>query len=200
MSSKQKVWIPAIITIVAALLLLVYYYSLAVPHTRPDFRGRREDGGELFTTLGTIALYAAALGFSWLWFKKSRKSPSRIVRIIGAKIRLAHTWFGWAALALGAVHGVYLLLTRSDDHRIWSGIASFAILLGIVGYGLFIPRIRNKWMRLVHRMLGIAWVPIGFIHAGGSMLLAAALTIAIGILVRVLEKYPTQRTDQPINH
>ncbi|MBD3917870.1 hypothetical protein H8B09_03825 [Paenibacillus sp. PR3] len=199
MSSKQKVWIPAILIIAVALLLLVYYYSLDIPHARPDFRKEKEAGGQLFTTMGTIALYVAALGFSWLWFKKSRKSPSRIVKAVGTQIHRAHQWLGWAALALGTAHGVYLLLTRSDDHKIWSGIASFAILLAIVGYGVFIPRIRNKWMRMVHRMLGIAWVPIGFIHAGGSMLLAAALTIAIGILVRVLEKY-AQSTNEPTNN
>ncbi|PWV98442.1 hypothetical protein DFQ01_11877 [Paenibacillus cellulosilyticus] len=198
MSSKQKVWIPAIITIGAALVLLAYYFSLDMPHNRPDFRGKGEEGGKLFTTLGTVALYVAALAFSWLWFKKNRKSPSRFVQSVGKKLHRLHQWLGWAALAFGAAHGVYLLLTRSDDHKIWSGIASFAILLAIVGYGVFIPRIRNKWMRSVHRLLGIAWVPIGFIHAGGSMLLAAVLTIAIGVLVRVMESF-ARRAGKPIN-
>lgn len=198
MSSKQKVWIPAIIAVAVALVVIGYYYSLSIEHNRPPLRRENQEGGHLFTTLGTIALYVATLSFSWLWFKKKRKSPSRIVQVIGKWLHAIHQWLGWATLALGAVHGAYLLFTRSDDHKIWSGIASFVTLLAIVGYGLFIPRIRNKWMRSVHRTLGLAWVPIGFIHAGGSMLLAACATVAVGVLVRVLESY-ARRANQPIN-
>ena len=198
MKNKKTVWIPAIIACLIAVSLLAYYYKLDLNVGEHRPRERPPEGGESFKTMGTIALFAAAAGFSWVWFKNKRKSPSMLVRKAGKLLYAVHKWLGFTTLALGAAHGTYMLLYRTSDQTIYSGLASFAVILGIVGYGLFIPTIRNRWMRLVHRVLGIAWVPVLFIHAGGSTILAAGAALAVGGLVRLLEKYAAPTTSAHI--
>ncbi|MFC5528804.1 hypothetical protein [Cohnella yongneupensis] len=196
MKNTKKVWIPAIAGAMVALMLLAYYYYTNSLNSGEHFRPRRPEGGALFTTMGTIALYVAAAGFSWYWFKKKLKSPSAIVRYVGRLLHKVHKWLGWATLALGATHGTYLLVTRIDDNKIYSGLASFAILLFLAGYGIYIPKIRNKWMRVVHRTLGMAWVPVLFIHAGGSVLLAAMAAVAVNGLIWLFEKQAVGATQR----
>ncbi len=192
MKNRRTVWIPAIVALVVAVSLLAYYYNLDLGPRVSRPRIRLPEGGELFKTMGTVALWAAAAGFSWVWFRKKRKSPSMLVRQAGKLLYAIHKWLGWATIALGAAHGAYLLIYKTSDHKVYSGLASFAVVLAIAGYGLFIPRIRNKWMRLAHRVLGIAWVPVLFIHAGGSTILAAGAALGVGGLVWLLERYNAQ--------
>ncbi|RUS46251.1 hypothetical protein [Cohnella sp. AR92] len=197
MSKRKTVWIPAILAAIAAALLLAYslwhHPSNAGRHFPPGGAGRpprEEEGGlgGLAKTLGTISLYLGAAGFVWFWFKKKLKSPSLLVRRVGKLLRTAHKPLGWATLLLIAVHGAYFLFTKLQDHKIWSGLAAFAILLAIAGYGFFVNKIRNKWMRTVHRTLGLLWVPVLVIHAGGSAILASAAALAVGAVVALLEK------------
>ena len=63
------------------------------------------------------------------------------------------------------------------------GLCNFARFL----YGYFINKVLNKWMRTVHRTLGVLWVPVLWLHAGGSAFLATAATLAGG-LVYLLDK------------
>lgn len=159
-------------------------------------RQRHSEAESLFTTMGTIALYVAASGFSWFWLKGKLRSPSLLVRQARKLFYAAHKWLGWTALALGAAHGTYLLCARIDDNHIYSGLASLVILLIIVAYGLYIHKIRNKWMRRIHRSLGMLWVPVLFVHAGGSALAAASVVIGVGVLTWLLEKYAKRRQSQ----
>lgn len=184
MSAKTKTWIPFAIALAAAAGLIVYGAFAA---QNEHFRTRPSEIGSLFTTLGTIAVYVAAAGFSWVWFKRKFKSPSPLVRRLSKLIHSLHRALGWLTLALGAAHGAYWLLNRPWDDNIYTGLASFAILLVVAGYGLFVPKIRNKWMRLAHRTLGIAWAPVLFLHAGGSAIAAVGAVIGVGVLVRMLE-------------
>lgn len=186
MSRSKKVWILAVAVIAAALFLIVYQMlvvtEMAGYHRRP---GPTED---IFKTLGTVTAFVGAGSFCWLWFKKQRKTPRLILRRIGALLHQLHQPLGWLALGLVAFHGGYFLITDIRNRDIYSGIAAFLILLAIAGYGLFINKIRNKWMRLVHRTLGIAWVPALLIHAGGSAVMATFLTILVGALMRIFGK------------
>ncbi|WP_219837337.1 hypothetical protein [Paenibacillus sp. R14(2021)] len=208
MSKNKKVWIPALVAIAAALVLVVYYYYTKFshpggqPHPRPQGegqgrlhegaqrppRGEDEGYGGYFSTLGTIALYVGAAGFSWFWFKKKLKSPSPLVRKAGRLLHAVHKLMGWFTLLLVAVHGTYYLFTKLHDDNIFSGLASFAILLTLVGYGYFINKVRNKWMRAVHRTLGILWVPVLLLHAGGSAIIAVLASLAVGGLVWFFER------------
>lgn len=204
MSKSKKVWIPAGMACLAAILLLAYsYYVHASRHFegaghRPPAGERlpgrpKEEGHSPFkgwiTTLGTITLYIAALSFSWYWFKKKMKSPSMLVRKAGRLLYSAHKWMGWAVVILIAIHGAYFVVTDWSNDKVFSGLGAFALLLAIAGYGYLIRTVRNKWMRQVHRWLSVAWVPVLFLHAGGSVIIAVFICLGVFGTVRVLEKY-----------
>ncbi|MBB6669506.1 hypothetical protein [Cohnella nanjingensis] len=209
MSKNKKVWIPAIIAAFAALLLVASFYYAGYSHEGEALRARLPGGGGgglpageaqrpprdgnegyggYFTTLGTIALYVGAAGFSWFWFKKRMKSPSRLVRRGGKLLFAWHKLMGWITVALIAIHGTYFLWTKFGDDKIYSGLAGFVILLTLAGYGYFIHKIRNKWMRTVHRSLGLLWVPVLIVHAGGSAIMAVLAVLVVGVVVLLLEK------------
>ncbi|WP_145132578.1 hypothetical protein [Paenibacillus sp. Y412MC10] len=200
----KKVWIPAIIAAAAAALLLAYYFYISSFHsngdhllTSPEGRGlsvhshaeeRPEGGAEIFKFLGTLAVFLGAASFSWVWFKKKMKSPLMLVRKTGKLLYGVHKLSGWITLTLVTVHGLYFLITKPDDHKIFTGLSAFTILLMIAGYGFFIKRIRNKWMRVVHRYLGILWAPVLLLHAGGSAIVAIIATLAVWAVIRMLER------------
>jgi hypothetical protein len=204
-SKRKIVWIPAVVAAAAALALIVVYllrqgaHGEGGPPVRPPgggagFRRPEEGGAEgIFKTLGTVAVFVGAAAFCWFWFRKKLRSPSAIVRQLGQLLRFVHKALGWAALAAVAAHGIYFLLYKSQDAKIYSGLAAFAILLALAGYGFFINKVRNKWMRLVHRSLGVAWAPALLLHAGGSAIAAVASCLGAGALVWLLERYAPAR-------
>lgn len=197
MNTKLKTWLPAILFIAAAVVLIVIYVVMPEQRER-GMRPREGDLGGLFSTLGTIAIYVGAGGFSWLWFKRKQKSPSMLIRKARALFDALHKPLGWITILLVAVHGIYFLFTKLSDHNIYSGLAAFAILAAIVGYGVFINKVRNKWMRTVHRTLGLIWVPVIWLHAGGSAIIAVIAVLAVGGAVVMLEKRAREE-EQPAN-
>ncbi|QHW29580.1 hypothetical protein GZH47_01170 [Paenibacillus rhizovicinus] len=207
MSKSKKVWIPAFIAVVTALILVVIYSNVELSHrgealhARPhgvdqgalrESTHRPAEGegryGGYFSTLGTVALYSGAAGFSWIWFKRKQKSPLIWIRKVGKLLHAMHKSLGWFTLIIIAIHGIYFLFTKIHDNKIYSGLASFTILLALAGYGYFINKVRNKWMRVVHRSLGMIWVPVLFLHAGGSTIIAVVSSLAVGGLVWVFER------------
>lgn len=210
MKNKKTAWIPAIIAIAAALALIAYFIFARSAQEggpgggrggmppdglrRPPGEGGAREAGDWMTTLGTIAVFLGAASFSWFWFKKKMRSASSIVRAVGKLLFKAHRWLGWAALILIAIHGIYFLLTKSHDSKIYTGLASAAILLALAGYGLFIRKVRNKAVRIAHRSLGVVWAPVLLLHAGGSAIMAILACLAAGGLVWVLERM-AQRTE-----
>lgn len=202
MSRKKTIWIPASIAIVAAVLFAVYSFIHAPVHhstgfgqevgrhTGSDRPLRKEDGGlgGTMTTLGTIAVFLGASSFCWLWFKKKRRSPSYLVRQSSRWLNRFHTWTGWAALVLIAVHGSYFLIVKNQDDKIYTGIAAFALLLALAGYGMLIKKVRNVWMRTIHRTIGLLWLPAIVLHAGGSAIVAIVLILAVGALAEWMDR------------
>ncbi|MGW8958827.1 hypothetical protein [Paenibacillus sp. NPDC055715] len=218
MKTKKTVWIPAMIAVTVAALLVIYYYYISsvsgggsgprpleggVSNVPAGQMGRplggegRGGNREIFKTLGTISVFLGAAAFSWFWFKKKLRSPSNLVRKTGKLLHSLHKLLGWATLVLIAVHGVYFLITKLQDNKTYTGLAGFAILLAIAGYGFFINKVRNKWMRTVHRSLGLLWVPVLLLHAGGSAIMAVIASLAVGVLVWVLERM-AGKTSGPI--
>ncbi|NBD25007.1 hypothetical protein [Paenibacillus glycinis] len=194
MSRKKTVWIPAVLSVIIAILFVAYYLYTWSSHGRgmvephPPKGGEGERAAGLFSTMGTMALYIAAAGFSWFWFKKKLRSPAKWVRLAGKIFHAAHKWLGWLTLLLIAIHGAFFLVTKLHDKHIFTGLAAFAILLAIAGYGYSIPVIRNIWMRRVHRTLGIVWIPLLWLHAGGSAIIAVIATLAVGGIAAMLHK------------
>lgn len=181
MSKSKKVWILAVAVSIAALLFIVY--QMLYTTEMGEKYQRTGPDAEIFKTLGTVTVFVGAGSFCWLWFKRQRKARRLIIRRIGTLLHQLHQPLGWLALGLVAFHGGYFLITDIQNRDIYSGIAAFLILLAIAGYGFFIKKTRNKWMRLVHRTLGIAWVPALLIHAGGSAVMATFFTILVGALM-----------------
>ncbi|RKP51599.1 hypothetical protein D7Z26_17630 [Cohnella endophytica] len=206
MSRNKKIWIPAIVVATVAVLLVAYSYYLTLSHGGQELRPRPPEGGGTgrppqggndgaggyFTTLGTISLFLGAAGFSWFWFKKKLKSPSPAVRYVGKLLHSIHKFLGWTTLVLIVVHGIYFLIVKLHDEKIYTGLAGLAILLALAGYGYSINKVRNKWMRAVHRSLGIIWVPVLLLHAGGSAIMAVISALAVGGLVWVFERSAVQ--------
>ncbi|AHM68620.1 hypothetical protein LK13_12360 [Paenibacillus polymyxa] len=213
--TKKTVWIPAIIAVtVAALLVIYYYYMSSVSGGKPGMRppgggnvpghmggspGGKGGGGngEIFNTLGTISVFLGAASFCWFWFKKKLRSPSMLVQKAGKLFHSLHKLLGWATLILIAVHGVYFLIIKFQDHKTYSGLAAFAIILAISGYGFYINKVRNKWMRTIHRILGLLWVPVLLLHVGGTAIMAVIATLAVGGLVWTIDRM-AEKTMKPV--
>jgi len=198
MSKSRKAWIPAGLACLAAILLIAYSYHLQDARHfgtgGPRMPGEpRPDAGDntlkgFFTTLGTISLYLGALTFSWYWFRKKAKSPSRLVRMSRTLLYAVHKWMGWSLLLLIGIHGAYFVIADWNPDKAYSGLGAFAMLLAIAGYGYLIRTVRNKWMRSAHRWLGVAWVPILLLHAGGSTVIAVLVCLGLFGMVWLLER------------
>ncbi|MCC3371532.1 hypothetical protein [Cohnella sp. REN36] len=194
MKPDKKVWIPAVAAAIIAVLLIAVSLYAGWTHERPDGKiphppGPRNEGlGEYATTLGTIALFAGAAGFSWFWFRKRLKSPSGLVRRAGKLLYAWHKPLGWVTVSLIAIHGAYLGIAKFGDDKVYTGLAGFIVLVTLAGYGHLIRRVRNRWMRAVHRSLGLLLAPVLIVHAGGSAILAILAALAVGAAVSLLER------------
>ena len=211
MSKSKRVWIPAIIAIAVTVLFVGYYYYYISWNGNGDGVLRRLAAEQLakgvvdrnvriaifFNDLGTISVFLGAVCFSWFWFKQKLRSSSMIMRRVGKLIHSLHNFFGWSALILSFSHGIYCLFVEIHDQHIYSGIASFVILLTIVGYGYMSRKVRNKWMRAIHRWLSIVWIPVLWIHAGWDVILATIATLAVGVIVILLERMSSGRNGEP---
>lgn len=194
--SGKAVWIPAALMAAVSLLCIAWslYLQGSGKHLAPPGgagmppRGEREEELEPFKLLGTLAVFCGAVSFTWFRFKKKLKSPSLPVKQMGKLLHKVHKMTGWAALLLIAIHGAYYLITKFGDHRIYSGLAAFLILLAIACYGFLIRRIHSPWMRKTHFFLSLLWIPLLLLHAGGSVIAAAAAVAALSMLVPILEK------------
>lgn len=120
-----------------------------------------------------------------------------LVQKAGKLFHSLHKLLGWATLILIAVHGVYFLITKFQDHKTYSGLAAFAIILAISGYGFYINKVRNKWMRTIHRILGLLWVPVLLLHVGGTAIMAVIATLAVGGLVWTIDRM-AEKTMKPV--
>ncbi|WP_027091678.1 hypothetical protein [Cohnella thermotolerans] len=198
MNHSRKAFIPAALVAFASIALIVYSFyassrgrghppNMPAAGARPP-GGEREEGLDPFTLFGTLAVVCGAVSFTWLRFKKKLVSPSPIVKKLAKLLYRVHPFTGWAALLLIAAHGSYFLVTKLNDHKIYTGLASFLILLALAGYGFLIKRVRNKWLRKAHFYLSLLWIPALLLHAGGSFLGTALATAAVWAAVWLLER------------
>jgi hypothetical protein len=203
--NNRKLFIPAILIAAAAALIL--YAVFGIQNQRPPgMNGERpgpgpgndEGSAGIFRTLGTIAVFCTAVSYAWFRLKSKRRSASAIVRR-GVKLFYAvHTYTGYLALILIAVHGTYFLIKGMHQDSILSGIAAFSLLLSVGVYGFLIKRVRNKSMRTVHWGLGTAFLAAGLVHAGGSAIAAVLSVIGLWILVWLLERLELKREDEKV--
>ncbi|MEW9699567.1 hypothetical protein [Paenibacillus sp. SI8] len=188
MSKSKLIWIPAVLVTWIALGLLIYSYF--VEHVITG----RNPTAELFNNFGRVAVFLGAASFLWLRFKNLRKSSPFFIRKLSKWVRSIHELAGYLTIAVIVAHGAYFLFFTALKPETFVGLAAFAVLLAIGGYGMLIKQVRNVWMRSVHRMLSIAWVPFLLIHAGGALfiasLISAAICGAVWIIVKITKSAP----------
>lgn len=197
---RLRIWLPAILVLVAAAALIVYYFTHQ-PQT-PNFQGAdtpgdhppadlqpdEEEGSETFTLLGNIAIAFGALSFWWFLFKKKLGSPNALIKKTGKLLYKVHTFTGYLALILVTVHGGYYLITKFSDVNAKSGLAGFLLLLALAVYGMLYKRVKNKDMRKTHFVLTNAWLVVLCIHAGGFFFAMIGTTVALWALLWFLSK------------
>jgi FtsH-binding integral membrane protein len=148
----------------------------------------KEGASDIFQLLGYFSIVSGAVCFYWFVLKKKLKSFSQTIKKVGRKVFSVHTYFGWVALLLGTVHGVYYLLTDFDNRRTMTGIVATIILLVLSLYGFFIKRVKNKYIRKIHLILSFLWIPILLVHGGGITMMMVFLTLISLGLIWMIEK------------
>ncbi|WP_426451341.1 hypothetical protein ACP26L_04310 [Paenibacillus sp. S-38] len=200
MAKHNKVWIPAVIAVIAGLVLIAYSFYAQKSGIRPMPPGggegmppREEEAFEPFKLMGTLSVVLGGISFMWMRFKKKLTSTSGVIKKAGRLLYRVHPWTGWAALALVLIHGVYYLFTKLQDHAVFTGLAAFVILLTLAGYGWSIKRARGGYKRKVHFFLSIAWIPALLLHAGGSAVLTVVVSALVWMLVPMVERWTQSR-------
>lgn len=198
MISRRSVYIPAILVAAASLILILYAFFGMAHHAPPgaaagalphDMKPKGEKGSEgLFKNFGTIAVFCGAVSYVWLRLKTKRRSPSSVVQILVKWFDKLHTYAGYGAIVLVAVHGVYFLTQAAVKDDTYTGLAAFALLLSLGVYGFLIRRVKNKHMRKIHFLLATAFAVVACIHAGSSAIMATVCTIAFWGLVLLMER------------
>jgi hypothetical protein len=196
MKTNKSAFIPAIIVVLACIGLLIYYLIAMKngAHPAPPAGGMRPPGGgkekfEPFKLLGTIALVCGAISFSWLRFKKKLTSSALPIKKLGKLLYVIHTYTGWAALIIIAVHGGYYLITKLNDDKIFTGLAAFLLLAALAGYGYMIGKVRNRNIRKVHFLLSFVWIVVLAFHAGGAFITTTVITLLLWGFIWILERY-----------
>ncbi|MFC3801194.1 hypothetical protein [Cohnella sp. GCM10012308] len=199
MKQNRTLYIPAAISLLAGIALILYAFSGVVhpgsAHGGPSLGNappgmeRREQGSEgLFRTLGTIAVWCAAVSYAWLRLKKKRRSPSALVKKLVPLFNRLHQPVAYAALVLIAAHGIYFLTQAVVKDDTYTGIAAFVLLLTLAVYGYLIRRLKSKHTRKIHFGLATAFGVFAFIHAGGSAIIAALSVVVLWGLIEFVER------------
>jgi hypothetical protein len=205
MRNSRTVIIPALLVAIASFFLILYSYFGVTHEGHPPNPGslpvhmgpRMEKGSEdLFRTLGTIAVFVAAVSYAWFRLKKKRRSSSRFVRWVVKGFDKLHKYSGYTTIILIAAHGTYFLTQAVIKKETYTGIAAFALLLLLGIYGFLIGRVNNNHMRKVHFMLATAFAIVALIHAGGSAIIATLSVIVFWGFVWLIERKATSSEEQ----
>lgn len=199
MKHNRKLFIPAAIALLAGLALILYaFFGVAhqgighggpVPGKLPSRASGGEHGSEgIFKTLGTIAVWCAAVSYAWLRLKKKRKSPSSLVKKLVPLFNRLHQPAAYAALILIAAHGIYFLTQSVLKDDTYTGLAAFVLLLSLAVYGYLIRRLKSKYTRKIHFGLATAFGAAAFIHAGGSAIVAGLSICVFWGLIEFVER------------
>ncbi|WP_462411651.1 hypothetical protein [Neobacillus sp. Marseille-QA0830] len=196
MKKDKRVYIPAILVLLISIGFLVYYF-LSLPSGEgaghmpkgEHLPGERpQEGGEIFKTFGTISIIVMAASYSWFRFKKILRSPVPQLKKLSRFIHKAHHFFGWTALIIAIVHGGYYLLTKFGDFHTKSGLAVILLFITLAVYGYLVKRVRNKYIKSVHFLLSNLCIAALLVHAAGQVLATASGTIALFIILWLVER------------
>lgn len=215
---KSKLFIAFIIVMVLAIGAITYHYILHPAqlslsgdgkgeHHGPPPGGEFRKDGEGFSNdlttvkgwkgimkqLGEISIIVAAVSFGWFVLKKKIGSKSKVVKTTVKTLFNVHVWTGWVVIGLALVHSVYFLLTDFSSRLTWTGISATVIMLGLLVYGYYIRRVKNKFLKAFHRWLSFAWLPVLFLHGGGIVVQMIIISALVFVVVRLVDRYVTSK-------
>ncbi|WCK54909.1 hypothetical protein PP175_02525 [Aneurinibacillus sp. Ricciae_BoGa-3] len=195
MSQNRRAFIPVILVTLISVLLIAYFFYTTSNAPRPHQGIHPPNGshgmphpdgkkGFDFTLFGNIAIACGAISYWWFLFKKKLASPSKPLKKVAKRLYSIHTYTGWAALVFIIIHGGYYLITDFHNSKIFTGLAAFLLLLALALYGWLYKRVRNKFMRTSHFILGHIWLVALLIHTGGFFIFMVIVTLALWLIVR----------------
>lgn len=199
MNQNRRVFIPAILVVLISILLLAYSYTIphrppgnaaAVHHATKFHAGMHPLKGKKgfdFTLLGNIAIACGAISYWWFLFKKKLISPSKSLKNTAKRLYFIHTYTGWIALILIIIHGGYYLITDLHNPKLLTGIIAFLLLLTLAIYGWLYKRVKNKFMRTSHFILGNVWLVALLVHAGGFFITMVVVTLVLWGVIRIVD-------------
>lgn len=204
MNKSRRVLIPAILVILASILLIAYAFYTMPQHPTGPVGGHPPSGmprpdhkkGFDFSIFGNLAIACGAICYWWLLFKKKLSTPSKPLKKWAKRIYSVHTYTGWAALVLIIIHGGYYLVTDLHNAKILTGVAAFLLMLALAIYGWLFRRVKNKFMRTSHFILSNIWLVALLIHAGGFFIFMAVFTIVLWVVLTKIDssaKKPLQQ-------
>ncbi len=214
---QSKLFIAFIIVLAIAASAVAYQYILHPPgtgnkdehHDRVP-RGLEEHENHDLTTvkgwkgimkqLGEISIILATISFGWFVLKKKIGSRSKAIKTAVKTLYSVHVWVGWFVIIAGIIHGLYFILTDFSNRSTWTGIAATILMLGLLVYGFFIRRIKNKFLKVFHRWLSFAWVPALFLHGGGIVIQMVAVTAGCVGAVWLWERYLSTKKISQATH
>lgn len=150
--------------------------------------------------LGQISIILATISFGWFVLKKKIGSRSKAIKTAVKTLYSVHVWMGWLVIIAGIIHGLYFILTDFSNRSTWTGIAATILMLGLLVYGFYIRRIKNKFLKVFHRWLSFAWVPVLFLHGGGIVIQMVAVTVGCVGAVWLWERYLSTKKISQATH
>ncbi|ACT02839.1 hypothetical protein [Paenibacillus sp. JDR-2] len=196
MKHSRSVFVPAVVVALASLALIFYAFFGTIHQGPPGIKPGERGNEGLFKTMGTIAVWCAAVSYAWLRLKRKRRSSSSLVKKLVKLFDKAHRLAGYAAMVLIAAHGIYFLTQSRIKDDTYTGIAGFALLLSLGIYGFLIRRVKNKHLRKIHFLLATAFAVVAVIHAGGSAIIAILSIIMFWGLVWLVERNANPSTEK----
>ncbi len=144
-----------------------------------------EDGWEdVFESIGTYALIAGAIAFSWFAMKRTITSKFQPLKKLAKWTFKVHYFIGWVAVITTAIHATYFLWTDFNGEHTWDGIASLLPLLALAVYGWIMIKSRQKLLlRRIHVSLAILWLVALAVHAGGEFIQITVITVLVWSLI-----------------
>lgn len=141
--------------------------------------------------LGKYSIIIAGLSFGWFALKARIKSKKPLLKKTAHTLFRSHVWIGWVVITLGIIHSLYFFLEDITLKKTLTitGLAATIIMIGLLLYGYFIRRIRNKFLRTFHKWLSFAWLPVLFLHGGDVVVQMVAAVAATAGVVWIVERY-----------
>ncbi|MEH7114305.1 hypothetical protein V7124_18230 [Neobacillus niacini] len=118
---------------------------------------------------GFAAVFLIIFRMIWRLMKKSKIPNVRWIFSAWQFLKKRHVLFGWIVAAAGTAHSLYFLIFIPNDmNGVYSGLVAFAVMIVMVifGYKLNLKERTSRNVRVLHTILGIAFIFGLLFHMG----------------------------------